>query len=310
MSDRVVEALLLLAEARSRQSSEAGRDRLNRYAQGGREQEAAMQKASAIWDALDEAARLALRQKPAPPPQPYLMPRRLFLGSSVSALAASAAWLVFSPPYRLWPSVTDVLADYRTGPGERKVLTIDAGVTLDLNTRTTLNRKNPGSLALELLQGEVVISAMAVPVTMTAGPLQVAVQDGACLVNLDGEACTVTGIAGLTNVRGKEIALTIRERERTTVAPSLQAVNNTVDIETETAWQRGFLIFKDAPVAGIIKELNRYRPGRLFLASDDVAKRRLTAQIRIANINMFVANLPQILGVQQTKLPGGVIIFA
>src|SRR5262245_23006428 len=64
------------------------------------------------------------------PPMPS---RRLALGGL--AAASAAVYLGIRPPLRLWPSITELGADYRTGTGEQRRLAVAADVTMHLNTQ-------------------------------------------------------------------------------------------------------------------------------------------------------------------------------
>ena len=98
--------------------------------------------------------------------------RRLVLGG---AIAASAACLMVKPPLALWPSYAELLADFRTGTGERKQVVLAEKVSLDLNTRTSIavRSQTAAAVQIELLEGETAISTGA-----GAPPLTVIVASG------------------------------------------------------------------------------------------------------------------------------------
>ena len=107
---------------------------------------AAYADARRAWNALGPIASVRMREssEAAPtghdardlhPAFPARIGRRAFLGGG--ALAASAAYLAFKPPLELWPSYSEWMADYRTGAGEQRRLTLANAVSFDLNTRTS-----------------------------------------------------------------------------------------------------------------------------------------------------------------------------
>ncbi|MCW4463868.1 twin-arginine translocation signal domain-containing protein [Sphingomonas sp. BT-65] len=75
------------------------------------------------------------------------MGRRSFLAGSGAIAAGLAGVLVLrDPPLGLWPSFAELLADYRTGPGQRQKLVPMAGIELELNTRSSLSLDGGGIL--------------------------------------------------------------------------------------------------------------------------------------------------------------------
>jgi transmembrane sensor len=76
-----------------------------------------------------------------------------------------------------------------------------------------------------------------------------------------------------------------------------------------TAWQRGLLVFDATPVAEVVEEVNRYRPGRIVLMNNDIGRRSLTARLRIAEADRIVMQIVHIFGAKPTPLPGGIVIL-
>jgi transmembrane sensor len=89
----------------------------------------------------------------------------------------------------------------------------------------------------------------------------------------------------------------------------LGAVSMT-DPAVVTAWQRGVLIFRDVPLAQVIAEVNRYRPGRIILANRALAERKVVAGFRLDRIDDAVKDLTRSLGVQTRSLPGGIVLLS
>ncbi len=90
--------------------------------------------------------------------------RRALLGGAISAAAASVGYAIVRPPLDLWPSLTEMTADYRTGVGQQQQITLDDAVLLKLNTRTSvslLSRDTTGGQTdrIELVSGEAAVTA-------------------------------------------------------------------------------------------------------------------------------------------------------
>src|ERR1700677_1967291 len=77
--------------------------------------------------AKDLVKHLPEHLRPAAPPRTMTRPmgRRAFLGGAVAAPAAPAAGIMVArPPLDLWPSLNEIVADYRTGVGEQRKIAL------------------------------------------------------------------------------------------------------------------------------------------------------------------------------------------
>jgi len=133
----------------------------------------AFDRVSRTWQALGpvgEARRAldSLAGFKADTPRPHRIGRRAFLGGALAASAAGAAVLVARPPLGLWPSWSELAADYRTEPGEQRQVALAGDVSVELNTRTSIAIRPGGAQAggIELIAGEAMVQAR----SGTAGP--------------------------------------------------------------------------------------------------------------------------------------------
>jgi ferric-dicitrate binding protein FerR (iron transport regulator) len=149
--------------------------------------------------------------------QPRRMSRRAFLGGAV---AASAAWMVLRPPMRLWPSLSDIAADYRTATGEQRDIELGMDLVLHMNTQTSVNlRKTQGQITgLDLLAGEIQIrdtSSNHLPFTVFAGNGRIEVgEQTRCNIRCFGSDIQVTGMDGTStlSIRGAKRYCTAAQR--------------------------------------------------------------------------------------------------
>jgi transmembrane sensor len=114
------------------------------------------------WEGLaaDPSAAALLAEARVMPEQHsgFRMGRRAFLTGAVAATAAGV--VVVNPPLGLWPSLGELRADYRTGVGERKTVQVAQNLTVELNTRTAVSRRQDDrAWRLELISGEVAVDA-------------------------------------------------------------------------------------------------------------------------------------------------------
>ena len=81
------------------------------------------------------------------------------------------------------------------------------------------------------------------------------------------------------------------------------------DVDRATSWHRGVLIFDRQPLAKVIEQLNRYRPGRVVLANADLGEREVSGVFRLDMLDSALAILTQELQVQRVELAGLSLIY-
>src|SRR5262249_25414187 len=82
-----------------------------------------------------------------------------------------------------------------------------------------------------------------------------------------------------------------------------------IDPDMVTAWQRGMLVFDGTPVAQVIAEVNRYRPGRIILMNQEIGRHLLSAQLRIGDADKIVTQIVHIFGAKVMNLPDGIVVL-
>lgn len=134
----------------------------------------AFAEANLLWDRLEKVARLPGAGDTASH-RGGLPSRRWFMGGAIAASVAAAGYLVVRPPMELWPSPQEFAADYRTRTAERREIAMGDGVTIELNTRSSLNvSPQANERQIELIAGEAAISVS----SLQAGALTVRAAGG------------------------------------------------------------------------------------------------------------------------------------
>jgi ferric-dicitrate binding protein FerR (iron transport regulator) len=264
--------------------------------------------AAKAWRAREQAAAAAK----APRMQPR-MTRRAFLGA---AIAASAALAVVHPPLQLWPSLSDMVADYRTATGEQRDVDLGHGLVIHMNTQTAMNlRKAQGRVVgIDLLGGEIQVKATA----DAAGPLSVFAGGGRidvgvqarCNVRCNDANVQVTGLDGVTTLHYDGQNLVLNSAQQTDFGDGRVGQVLPADLELTMAWRRRVLIFDGQPLAQVVEEINRYRPGRIILANDGLAARKVQARFSLNQLADVAALIQDAYGAKVTSLPGGIVILS
>jgi len=263
--------------------------------------ERAFSQASALWDGIG----LAAIKGPRSVDRSAGLGRRAVLSG---AIAASVAGLfVARSPLDLWPSWSELAADYRTGVGERKQISV-AGSVLDLNTRTSL-AVQPAQDAVRLIVGEVSITARS-PFAVLAAEGRAIGNAAMFNVRLDGQAVSVTCLGGEVLVECRAQRLKARRGEQIRYGDRELAEAATVDSAIVTAWHRGMLVFHDEPLARVVEEVNRYRPGKVVLLDRALGSRHIEASLRLDRIDDVIVLVRDAYGARVTRLPGGIVLLS
>lgn len=271
--------------------------------------------ATRFWDRLGPAGRnVVTRQSKLAshaPNQARTMSRRAVLAGG----AAAAAYLVVRPPLQLWPSFSELSADYRTAIGEQRRITLASGTSVELNTRTSIALRHPtdGTDRIELIGGEAAITTgpqLATPLVVFAGDGQVVSQSASFNVRHDGIASSVTCLEGTVRVRRDTFELMLGVRQQVSYGGWGLQSPVTIDPALVTAWQNGFLVFHETAMSEVVAEINRYRSGKIVLLNADLGRRQVNARFRVGNVDEIMSLAHRAFGARITSLPGGIVLLS
>lgn len=246
--------------------------------------------------------------------------RRAFIGFAV---AAGASWLALRPPLQLWPALGDFAADYRTGTGEQRQIALSRRISVAMNTQTRINLlpAQAGQRALhgiELLAGEAEIVATASsaggaqpdPMLVVAGRGKLRAGIAQFDVRRTGGRVCVTCLKGAVMVEHPRQRLTLMANQQLIYDDHDLNVLSDVDARTVTAWREGRLIFDLVPLAQVVAEINRYRPGKLILRNAALGQRLVKAEFSIATLDNAIAMIRDAYGARVTELPGNIVLLS
>lgn len=218
--------------------------------------------------------------------------RRQVLRSVVLlASAGSLGWL----GWRNEPS-QNLLADFRTGVGERREFRVADGSSLLLNTDTSVNLRFDGrQRTLELLWGEILVSTAADPLQRPFKVLTrhgqvlalgtrfiVRSQDGGGEVSVIEKAVEVSLAGGGSTVRleaGQSLDFNSR---------AVGAIRR--NDPSVGAWQQGSIIALNRPLAELLADISRYRHG-VLRCDPRIAQLKISGAFPIDNTDLALAAL-------------------
>ncbi len=165
-------------------------------------------------------------------------------------------------------------SDYVTAVGRRRTVSLADGSQIILNTDTAMAVAfEPDRRVVRLYRGEAwfavahntdrpfIVQTPGGDVRVTGTHFNVRLKDGRAIVSL------LEGRVELTADDATGKAVILSPGEQGIVTARGVDTPKTFDTNAVTAWQHGQLVFYQAPLAEVVEQLNRYRPGWIMLAS-------------------------------------------
>jgi transmembrane sensor len=221
------------------------------------------------------------------------------------ALAATAAIVAYVGYAWFAENVPTQQAAYATAAGEGRQVQLEDGSRIELNTSTRVQVKMYRARREIVLEGGEAWFAVAHdasrPFRVDAGELKVEVTGTRFAVrrlDRDTSVAVEEGSVKVARAGSPDHALPLAAGYGVS-APAAGAAMQVarVDIEQQTAWRRGRLVFSARPLGEVAIELSRYRDAPILVAPD-VASLPVTAVINIRAASEWLAVLPRTLPVQ------------
>jgi transmembrane sensor len=279
----------------------------------------AFSEASRLWDTVGTAGERVPRQADwalhsrASSFAYRPLGRRAALGGALAASAATVAYGLVRPPFGLWPSLSELQADYRTATGERKRITLASGVAIDMSAETSIAvRLMNGEHHYELIAGEAAIStetAASEPFILIAGNGRTIASRASFDVRYIGASACVTCLDGALRVEHNTAATALQPQEQLLYSSDIMSSVRSADPAVVTAWRDGYLVFHATPLAQAVEEVNRYRPGKIIVVNEALGRRLFNARFRIDNVDEVVDQVRQVFDTRVTVLPGGIVLL-
>jgi transmembrane sensor len=251
---------------------------------------------------------------------------------STRSVAAAAAILVAIGGGILYMRALPTV--YRTDVGERRVVRLNDGSTISLDSRsevTVHHTKYSREVTLVRGQGRFdVAHDVERPFSVQAGDRKVVATGTSFDVDLVGSDVVVTLIEGHVVVLdrqandrevraqppasglpdegvklepGERLIASARLSPRAHIAPAVQQVN----LERATAWQAGQLVFDNETLAAAIERINRYSRSKISVADADAGAIRLSGVFKEDDTRAFVDTVTQYLPLEKSVHADGTV---
>lgn len=215
-----------------------------------------------------------------------------------------------------WAWTLQQPADYATSVGEQRLLVLEDGsrVTLDTASRIAV-RYTGGQRLVILAAGQAMFEVEgdpARPFVVRAGNAEVTALGTRFDVRRYGEGARVVLVEGRVAVRDSAA-----NQRAWSLAPGQQVLTSApepvvapVDVPVATSWTAGRLIFDNTPVSVAVAEVNRYTRHPIQIQDADVSANRVSGVFDAGDVDGFVAALTDLYPLQSRRSPDGRVVLS
>lgn len=207
---------------------------------------------------------------------------------------------------------------YSTGVGEQRLVRLDDGSRVRLDTQTQIKvRFSQGARRVVLERGQAFFDVAkdgARPFVVAAGSTDVQAVGTRFDVRRDDGKVRVILIEGVVEVRATTPASTAGARQRWTLKPGEQLTTGResvppkpVDVAAATSWTDGRITFRAVPLTAAIAEVNRYSDQKIELDAPLVGAIPVTGIFNSGDTDAFVAAVSDLHGLRAVRQPDGAI---
>ncbi|MBD9363363.1 FecR domain-containing protein [Methylomonas sp. EbB] len=218
-------------------------------------------------------------------------PRGPSLGLAVACCALLATTLTVVYPPAFWR------ADYSTGKGEQRSVTLADGSRVMLNTATVVAiHFDAGTRRVELLTGEAffeVAKNPQRPFVVAAAGSEVRAVGTAFAVKLQSKQTQVELVEGIVEIQdaGQQHQERLIAGQSASIGTDSIALKNAGHPDSMALWRDGYLQFDGLPLSDAIAQINQYRPGRVVLLNTALADKRVSGLFRLDALDQAIASL-------------------
>lgn len=235
----------------------------------------AYRQAERLWQLTGQLAPTTAEQWPTPVARPAVRPRRT--RRWVPAALAACLVVALAPSLLLrWQ------ADYRTGAGETRDVTLSDGSVVQLDSHSAIAVDIAGNHRdVRLLSGQAFFKVMpdkSKPFHVWTQTLHVTVTGTAFNVDSETDSPSVAVQQGSVNVaerRANRLLASLVLGQRLSYRDGRSQLD-TFSPSQAAAWRQGQLIADDLPISDVLAQIRRYTPGLIVLRDQTLGAQRVT----------------------------------
>ncbi|MGE7136511.1 FecR family protein [Luteibacter sp. NPDC031894] len=276
----------------------------------------AFARARRMWEDLGPA--IAAHTRPergdhAPQRHRVRMGRRAFVTTAIGASVA-AVLLARIDLDRVFRS--GGVGRLRTAVGEQRRVDVVPGVTVEMNTATDIALRGTGKAVtgMRLRSGEAVVridASRKAGFVVDIGDATVASTPGSAVAVrcIDSES-VVTCLDGQALLSLGSTESLVKPAQQVSFDARGIAAAVAVNPDTALAWRNRVLIYDNQPLAQVVADINRYRPGRIVITDRALGDRRVHARFTLDQMADVATLIQDAYGAHATHLPGGWVLLS
>ncbi|MFC0219972.1 FecR domain-containing protein [Pseudochelatococcus lubricantis] len=299
--------------------TDAQRERFERWRKADAAHDEAFRKVEAVWRATGKPGeRLAAREADELAVYLDAMDRLKGQRGTLRRLTALCLALVLLLAGGIWlerPGLfQNMLADFKTGRGERRLVDLPDGSTALLDADSALAEEyRDGERRVRLMRGAAFFDVVSspVPFVVAASGGEVRVLGTRFDVHLLDDGGLVTLERGRVAVRSGRAAdeAVLEAGQQVRFGPAGVGPVTRVDLEEALAWRNGRLVFYRARLAEVVREIERYRRGRIVIATTELAGELVTGSLSLADTDAALNSLQASVGFRMNTVAGRLTVI-
>lgn len=209
--------------------------------------------------------------------------RHAWRGGTLGALGLAVLWVLYDP---------GLTADYSAPVGSVERVTLPDGTVAQLDSGASMSWSvSESERRIHLHAGIAVFetaAGSARDLVVVTEAVEVRPVGTVFAVSTDGTAWSALVQSGRVHVALPKAGASTRIGPGEAVSlddSDTRLATSAIDVERALAWREGVLDFKNAPLAEVIATLDRYRPGRILLLSQEAASKRFDGVLSLDDID-------------------------
>lgn len=302
------EAAVWIARLHSPERDERVDAGLRRWLNESAEHRAAFEQANELWEAT---ARLPASLVPRNPP----VPPRATPAASWMKVGFAMTFIALIGAFTLLMYKDGSLS---TGVGEQRILTLEDGSRISLNTATRLTIDYDGQARrVKLTAGEALFEVAKRPdwpFIVTAANRTITALGTAFVVRRGQDDLAVTLVEGKIAVDSVQpvaqapVLKIATPGQRVTYSAGADARVDHPNVDSLTAWRRGQVVLESTRLADAVAEMNRYSTVRLSLEGEGAGDVRISGVFRAGDSDLFARAIAETYHLSVTEQNGTIVL--
>ncbi|MBO9126620.1 MULTISPECIES: FecR family protein [unclassified Rhizobium] len=186
-------------------------------------------------------------------------------------------------------------ADFRTGKGETRTVTLPDGSTAELSTASAISLTYTATQrAVTLVEGEAfftVASESSRPFVVNAGPLKTVALGTQFSVSEEDDRIIVAVAEHSVHVSSPFEATEVQAGQSVVFANDRISKPSDTDIGSRLSWRDGKLVFISTPLEDAVHALSKWRRGKMIVMDSALARRPITLIVDVRRAGNILQTL-------------------